>query len=70
MEYRWERTFPFLEVSSATIKKLFKGILKECDINNIIPIDSGCRTTNYIVESNNLEKKIYIKNIFYKGAGL
>lgn len=41
MEYRWERTFPFLEVSSATIKKLFKGILKECDINNIIPIDSG-----------------------------
>lgn len=51
MEYRWERTFPFLEVSNATIKKLFKGILKECDINNIIPIDSGCRTTNYIVES-------------------
>jgi aminoglycoside phosphotransferase (APT) family kinase protein len=67
MEYRWERTFPFLEVSSATIKKLFKGILKECDINNIIPIDSGCRTTNYIVESNNLEKKYILKIFFIKG---
>ncbi len=67
MEYRWERTFPFLEIDSIIVNKLFEGILEENDINNIIPIDSGCRTTNYIVEANNLEKKYILKIFFIKG---
>lgn len=64
MEYNWERTFPFLEVDGTIVNKLFKGILNESNIINIIPINQGCRTTNYIVETESNKKK-YLLKIFY-----
>ncbi len=64
MEYNWERTFPFLEIDKNIVSKLFEGILEEKNIINIIPINEGCRTTNYIVETNQVRKK-YILKIFF-----
>ena len=61
MEYDWERTIPFLELDIKKVRKLFEGILDEKDIVNLIPVNEGCRTTNYIVES--IDKK-YILKIF------
>ena len=59
-----ERTFPFLEIDKSIVGRLFDGILEERNIINIIPINEGCRTTNYIVETNEFQKK-YILKIFF-----
>ena len=64
MEYDWERTFPFLEIDKSRVSKLFEGILEENNIINIIPINEGCRTTNYIVETNESQSK-YILKVFF-----
>lgn len=65
MEYKWERTFPFLKVDNDIVNKLFEDILEEQSIINLVPIDSGCRTTNYVVETNNSKRK-YILKIFFQ----
>ncbi|MDR3594945.1 aminoglycoside phosphotransferase family protein [Clostridium sp.] len=64
MEYDWERTFPFLEIDKTIVSKLFKGILKESNIANVIPINQGCRTTNYIIETDGNKDK-YLLKIFF-----
>jgi len=64
LEYDWERTFPFLEIDKSIVCRLFDGILEERNIINVMPIDEGCRTTNYIVETNEFQKK-YILKIFF-----
>ena len=64
MEYDWERTFPFLEIDKSIVGRLFEGILEERNIINVIPINEGCRTTNYIVETNEFQRK-YILKIFF-----
>lgn len=66
MEYGWERTFPFLDIDINKIIKLFEGILEENNIANIIPINEGCRTTNYVVRTNKENSK-YILKIFLSG---
>ncbi|MCE5221327.1 MAG: aminoglycoside phosphotransferase family protein [Clostridium sp.] len=63
MEYDWERTFPFLEIDKSRVSKLFEGILEEKNIINIIPINEGCRTTNYIIQTSEFPNK-YILKIF------
>ncbi len=63
MEYGWERTFPFLEIDSDKIGKLFEGVLEEKNIVSVMKVNEGCRTTNYIVQSDQLNKK-YILKIF------
>jgi len=64
MEYDWERTFPFIELDDVKIIKLFEDILKGENITNIVPINEGCRTTNYIIEtSENISK--YILKVFF-----
>lgn len=65
MEYKWERTFPFLEIDDFTVNKLFEDILEEETIIDLRPVDSGCRTTNYIIKTNNCKKK-YILKIFFQ----
>lgn len=62
MEHNWERTLPFLKLDNIKINKLFKGILEEKDIINIVPVEEGCRTTNYIIKTKN-EK--YILKVFF-----
>lgn len=57
MEYGWERTFPFLEIDSDKIGKLFEGVLEEKNIVCVTKVNEGCRTTNYIVQSDQLNKK-------------
>ena len=64
MEYEWERKFPFLEIDNTGVSKLFEGILEARNIINVIPIDEGCRTTNYIIETNDSQRK-YILKIFF-----
>ena len=64
MEYDWERTFPFLKIDKSIVTILFEGILDAESIVNIIPINEGCRTTNYIIETSNQQKK-YILKIFF-----
>lgn len=64
MEHDWERTFPFLEIDKSIVSTLFEGILEEKDIVNVIAINEGCRTTNYIVETNKVQRK-YILKIFF-----
>lgn len=59
MEYDWERTIPFLKLDIKKVGKLFEGILDEKDIVKLIPINEGCRTTNYIVET--WDKKYSLK---------
>lgn len=66
MEYDWERTFPFLELDNIKIIKLFEGILERQDIINIKPIDEGCRTTNYIIETREKRRKYILKIFFSK----
>jgi aminoglycoside phosphotransferase (APT) family kinase protein len=65
LEYDWERTFPFLEIDKNKVSNLFEGILEENNITNIIPINEGCRTTNYIVETNQTQSK-YILKVFFE----
>lgn len=64
MEYDWERTFPFLELDSNKIIKLFEDILEGQDIINITPVSEGCRTTNYVIKTNK-DKRKYILKIFF-----
>lgn len=64
MEYDWERTFPFLKIDKSIIEDLFQGILDKKEIINVIPIDEGCRTTNYIIETDEITKR-YILKIFF-----
>jgi aminoglycoside phosphotransferase (APT) family kinase protein len=64
MEHRWERTYPFLKVENIIVNKLFEDILEEQNITNVIPIEAGCRTTNYIIETNKFKEK-YILKIFF-----
>jgi len=64
MEYEWERKFPFLEIDNTGVSKLFEGILEARNIINVIPINEGCRTTNYIIETNDSQRK-YILKIFF-----
>jgi|GEM_PF-615552 len=66
MEYGWERTFPFLKVDNIIIDKLFESILENDCITNVIPISEGCRTTNYIVDTNRPGKKYILKIFFAK----
>jgi aminoglycoside phosphotransferase (APT) family kinase protein len=63
VEYDWERTFPFLKIDKTIVTSLFEGILDVENIMNIIPINEGCRTTNYIIETSKLKK--YILKIFF-----
>lgn len=65
MEYGWERTFPFLDIDRKVIIELFNGVLEKKDIVNIVPVDEGCRTTNYFVETN-LARNKYILKIFFQ----
>ncbi|OOM16766.1 aminoglycoside phosphotransferase family protein [Clostridium saccharobutylicum] len=62
MEHNWERTLPFLKLDNIKINKLFKGILEEKDIINIVPVEEGCRTTNYIIKTKNAK---YILKVFF-----
>jgi aminoglycoside phosphotransferase (APT) family kinase protein len=64
LEHDWERTFPFLKIDKNIVNSLFEGVLDGKDIINIIAINEGCRTTNYIVETNNPKSK-YILKIFF-----
>jgi aminoglycoside phosphotransferase (APT) family kinase protein len=64
MEYGWERTFPFIKIDSIIVSKLFEDIVSKKNILNVIPINDGCRTTNYIIETNEYKKK-YILKIFF-----
>lgn len=64
MEYGWERTFPFLDIDINKVSKLFEGVLKKEDIVNIIPINEGCRTTNYIIQTREVNNK-YLLKIFF-----
>jgi len=64
LEYDWERTFPFLKIDKNIVASLFEGILDLENIINIIPINEGCRTTNYIIETNEYQRK-YILKIFF-----
>lgn len=59
MEYNWERTIPFLKLNIDEIRKLLDGILNNKNIINVTPINEGCRTTNYIVETT--DKKYSLK---------
>ncbi|EKQ57794.1 MULTISPECIES: aminoglycoside phosphotransferase family protein [unclassified Clostridium] len=64
MEYGWERTFPFLEIDNIIVNELFGEILEDKYITNISRINEGCRTTNYLIETNETDKK-YILKIFF-----
>ncbi|WP_297427816.1 aminoglycoside phosphotransferase family protein [Clostridium sp.] len=64
MEYGWERTFPFLEIDNTIASELFGEILEDKYITNISRINEGCRTTNYLIETNGTDKK-YILKIFF-----
>ena len=64
MEYDWERTFPFMEISREKVIKLFQDILKKENIIKVTPINEGCRTTNYIIQTSESKNK-YILKIFF-----
>ncbi|MBW6411497.1 phosphotransferase family protein [Clostridium weizhouense] len=63
MEYNWERSLPFFNIDVDIANKLLDEILEGNTIENIIPINEGCRTSNYILKITNLNKK-YILKIF------
>lgn len=63
MEYDWERTFPFMRINSDQVIQLFQGILKKENIIRVTPINEGCRTTNYIIQTSQFTNK-YILKIF------
>ncbi|WP_315079699.1 aminoglycoside phosphotransferase family protein [uncultured Clostridium sp.] len=62
MEYNWERTLPFFYIDLDIAKELFKETLLNEEVNNIVPINEGCRSSNYVLETNNRNK--YILKIF------
>nr|WP_241392932.1 aminoglycoside phosphotransferase family protein [Clostridium saccharobutylicum] len=51
-----------MKLDNIKINKLFKGILEEKDIINIVPVEEGCRTTNYIIKTKNAK---YILKVFF-----
>lgn len=63
MEYNWERSLPFFNIDIDTANKLLNEILEGDIIKNIIPINEGCRTSNYILKITNSNKR-YILKIF------
>ncbi len=62
MEYNWERSVPFLHIDLNIAKELFKKTLLNEEVNTIVPINEGCRSSNYILGTNNKNK--YILKIF------
>lgn len=64
MENRWERTLPLVEISDEDIVDLFDYIVDSKDILNIVLLNEGCRTTNYMVSSKNNKK--YLLKVFYE----
>lgn len=62
MEQNWERTLPFINIDVNTAEVLFEGVLENTPIKKISSISEGCRTTNYIV---NTENKNYLLKIFF-----
>jgi len=66
MEYDWERTFPFLEINRDQVINLFQDILKKENIIRVTPINEGCRTTNYIIQTSESNNKYILKIFFSK----
>lgn len=62
MEQNWERTLPFINIDVNTAEVLFESILEKTQIKNISSILEGCRTTNYIITT---EDKKYLLKIFF-----
>lgn len=62
MEYNWERSLPFFYIDLDIANKLFKKTLLNEEVESIDPINEGCRSSNYVVETNNRNK--YILKIF------
>ena len=60
MEKNWERTLPFVNIDTESVKELFSDI--DNDIKEIKLIEEGCRTTNYIITS---KEKKYLLKIFF-----
>lgn len=67
MEYNWERTFPFIELNKTKIIELFEDVLEGDNIINVIPVNEGCRTTNYIIETKEYKRKYILKIFFSTG---
>lgn len=63
MEKNWERTLPFFYINRDIVYNLFKDLVDKKDILTIKPVDEGCRTSNYIVDTSNGTK--YILKIFF-----
>ena len=64
MEYDWERTFPFLEINRDQVINLFQDILKKENIIRVPPINEGCRTTNYIIQTSESNNKYIFRTSF------
>ncbi|WP_252231168.1 phosphotransferase [Clostridium sp. ZBS15] len=62
MEYNWERSLPFFYIDLDIANKLFKKTLLNEEVESIDPINEGCRSSNYVLETNNRNK--YILKIF------
>ncbi|NFR87683.1 aminoglycoside phosphotransferase family protein [Clostridium sp. ZS2] len=62
MEYNWERSLPFFYIDLDIANKLFKENLLNEEIDSIETINEGCRSSNYVLETNNRNK--YILKIF------
>lgn len=63
MERNWERTLPFFYINRDIVNNLFRGLVDKEDILRIKPVDEGCRTSNYIIDTSNDKK--YILKIFF-----
>lgn len=62
MEQNWERTLPFINIDIKTVEILFEDILERSQIKSISSVLEGCRTTNYIIDT---ENKKYLLKIFF-----
>ncbi|NFG42720.1 aminoglycoside phosphotransferase family protein [Clostridium botulinum] len=62
MEYNWERSLPFFYIDLDIANKLFKENLLNEEIDSIETINEGCRSSNYVLETNKRNK--YILKIF------
>ncbi|NFG63162.1 phosphotransferase [Clostridium sp. CMCC3677] len=62
MEYNWERSLPFFYIDLDIANKLFKKTLLNEEVESIDPINEGCRSSNYVLETNNRNK--YVLKIF------
>lgn len=52
MDYLWERTIPFYNINIKEITDIFNEYDKNFEILDLIPIDVGCRNSNYKVHTN------------------